>query len=132
MRGLIAPLLLAALGLALGCSSAPSHPAGAAPQATLPDCEDTNGYPPCIYRGDTPSDSEGPYEGGGDFYPDYGYPYYPGTGVIIVPEPVPVPVPVPTPRPRPHPKPPKKPTPPPKHHRVPINPCHPQPGRPCP
>jgi hypothetical protein len=128
MRSIALPLLLATLGLALGCSSSPRQPERVAPpQSSLPDCEQTNGYPPCIYRGDVPDD--GPYDSGGGYYPAYDYPYYPGTGVIVVPVPVPVPVPTPTPKP----KPPKHPTPPSKHHRRPIvNPCHPQPGRPCP
>jgi outer membrane biosynthesis protein TonB len=122
MRSLFAPLLLAALGLALGCSSSPRQPARPMPQSSLPDCDQTNGYPPCIYNGVTP------YEGPQDYYPAYDYPYFPGTGVIVIPEPVPVPVPVPVPTPKP--KPPKKP--PPKHHRAPINPCHPRSGHPCP
>ena len=122
MRSLFAYLLLAALGLAAGCSSsAPSRPAHPAPRAALPSCAETNGYPPCEY------DGVEPYEGPGDFYPAYDYPYFPGTGVVVVPEPVPVPVPVPTPKP-----PPKKPLPPPKHHRPMPHPCHPAPGKPCP
>lgn len=121
MRGAMCSLLLAALGLALGCSSSPHRPARPGPQASLPDCEDTNGYPPCVYRG------VAPYPEPQDYYPAYDYPYFPGTGVIVIPEPVPVPVPVPTP---PKPKPPKKP--PPKHRRPPINPCHARLGHPCP
>jgi hypothetical protein len=123
MRSVFACLLLTALGLAAACSSGPGPSSAApAPRAALPDCAETNGYPPCAYNGVEP------YQGPEDFYPAYDYPYYPGTGVIVVPEPVPVPVPVPVPTPKP--KPPKKP--PPRHHRAPINPCHPQPGRPCP
>ena len=121
MRSLLASLLLLALGLALGCSS--SAPARrATPQSALPDCQDTNGYPPCVYRG------VAPYAGPEDFYPAYDYPYFPGTGVIVIPEPVPVPVPTPVP---PKPKPPKRPPPKrPPHH--PIVPCHPVRGHPCP
>jgi len=120
MRSLLASLLLLALGLALGCSS--SAPARrATPQSALPDCQDTNGYPPCVYRG------VAPYEGPEDFYPAYDYPYFPGTGVIVIPEPVPVPVPAPTPKPKPPKRPPPKRPP---HH--PIYPCHPVPGHPCP
>jgi len=117
MRSLLVLLLLSALALAAACSSAPrrDYPG---PQAALPDCEDTDGYPPCIYHG------VAPYQGYEDFYPTYDYPYFPGTGVVVIPEPVPVPTPKP--------KPPKKPPPPPKHHRQSLHPCHPQPGRPCP
>jgi hypothetical protein len=122
----VTPTILACSGLLLlaaACSSGPAPYEGDAPQrSTLPDCEETNGYPPCAYTGDAP-------QAAGDYYPDYGGAYYPGTGVILVPQPVPVPVPVPTPVQKP---PPKKPAPPPKHHRPVINTCHPQPGRPCP
>lgn len=122
MRSLFASFIVLALGLALGCSSSgPTRPG--TPQSALPDCEDTNGYPPCIYRGVAPF--EEPYEGGGDFYPAYDYPYFPGTGVIVIPEPVPVPTPVPKPKPPKHP-------PPPKHPRIPGDRCHPTPRHPCP
>lgn len=137
MRSLLTPLflaslVLAALGLAVGCSSGPgpSH-AAAAPRETLPDCEVTNGYPPCAYNGG-PVANGGPYdEVGGDYYPAYGDPYYPGTGVVVVPEPVLVPVPAAPPPPVHRPPPIKKP-PPPRHRRPIVNPCHPAPGRPCP
>jgi hypothetical protein len=109
---------LVALGVASGCSS---YPPGYGDESALPDCEETNGYPPCVYDGDAPND--GTYQGG-DYYPDYGGSYYPGTGVVIVPEPVPVPAPVPTPRPR---RPP-----PPKHHAPPPRDCHSTPKHRCP
>ncbi|HEX4300858.1 MAG TPA: hypothetical protein VH327_08305 [Gammaproteobacteria bacterium] len=112
---------LAGLVLTAGCSSGPpGYEGDVPPGTTLADCEETNGYPPCIYSGDAPGESY-------DYYPDYGGSYYPGTGVVIVPEPVPVPVPAP-PAHRP---PPRRP-PPPKHHEPPPRDCHPYQGHPCP
>ena len=124
MRGILVPLILAGLGLAAGCSSNPSQEHARRPmRPALPDCAVTGGYPPCVFEGGTP------YLGPDDFYPAYDYPFFPGSGVVVVPEPVPVPVP-PT-------KPPKRPVKPPiKPHRHPHEPrpvpCHPEPGHPCP
>jgi len=111
---------LASLVLVAACSSTPSRPAYAQPQSSLPSCEETYGYPPCIYNGVSP------YRGYEDFYPAYDYPFFPSTGVIVIPEPVPVPVPTPKPRPPRRPPPPRQP-----HPRQPP-PCHPSPEHPCP
>jgi hypothetical protein len=114
---------LAALALAAGCSSDPAYDErGVVPAEPLPPgCDPAmSGYPGC---------DEVPYYDQYDYYPDYGGVYYPGTGVVIVPEPVPVPVPVPTRRPRP-----RRPPPPHRPHvrEPPPRVCHPVPGNPCP
>ena len=111
---------LAGLTLMAACSSAPAYDEGdgyngagaLSPQNCGPAM---SGYPSC---------DEGLYQQSDDYYPDYGGAYYPGTGVVIVPEPVPVPVPTPAPHPR---KPP-----PPKHHQPPERVCHPTQNHPCP
>jgi|GEM_PF-3943520 len=122
-RSSILSILACLFGLLLvtACSSAPPYDEGYGPQmAPVQGCDPAmSGYPGC---------EEGPYQEEYDYYPDYGGPYYPGTGVVIIPEPVPVPVPVPVPAPRPRPHQP----PPPKHHAPRERSCHPTPGRPCP
>jgi hypothetical protein len=110
---------LAGLLLVTACSSEPVYDEGYGPvSAPAQDCDPAmSGYPGC---------DEGPYQESDDYYPDYGGAYYPGTGVVVVPELVPGPVPVPVPQPRP------RQLPPPKHRHPPERVCHPQPGRPCP
>jgi hypothetical protein len=111
-------------GLAALLAACASHPPGPAAPATMHGCAvDMPQYPPCE---PAPQIVPDPY------YPAYGYPYYPGTGVIIVPEPFPVPVTQPPSPPVPPVKPPKPPKPP-KHPRLPRpKPCHPRPGTVCP
>lgn len=83
-------------------------------------CTDDMGYPSCA----PPADMQPQYY---QEYPDFEDYYYPGSGVVIVPQPVPVPVPGKPPvkpAPKPHPiKPPRAPRP---------VPCHPVPGHVCP
>jgi hypothetical protein len=133
MRSIFVYLSLTGLSLIVACSSpGPARPQTQAQAhvAALPDCETTNGYPPCAYYDGPAAYEGGGYDGGGDYYSAYDSPYYPGTGVVVVPEPVLVPTP-PNPAPRPPPKHPKPP--PPKHFRRGIpNPCHPAPGQRCP
>jgi len=119
---LTAGLKLGCIALALAaCSSNPSQPARA--PSTLHGCAvDMPQYPPCE---PSPQLVPDPY------YPGYEYPYYPGTGVVLVPQPVPVPVAPPPPAKPPEPVP--APHPPPKHRRQPRpKPCKPEPGKQCP
>ena len=111
-------LLAACVSLTLlvtGCAS----PGYAEPADTMHGCTDDMGYPACA----PPPDMQPMYY---PEYPDFEDYYYPGSGVVIVPEPVPIPVPAGPPRPRPPPPTSRPPRPP-----RPI-PCHPVPGHPCP
>lgn len=119
---LLVPLLTAGFGLALlaaGCASGPGY---AEPADTMHGCTDDMGYPSCA----PPADMQPQYY---PEYPDFEDYYYPGSGVVIVPEPVPVPVPVrnsPPPRPSPAPARPLRVPRPPR-----PEPCHAIPGHPC-
>lgn len=122
MSALFAPLLAAGCGLALLAAGCVSGPNDAYPAEAMHGCTDDMGYPACA----PPADMQPQYY---QEYPDFEDYYYPGSGVVIVPQPVPVPVPVPV---KPQPKPRPKPTPI-LRPRVPRPiPCHPTPGHPCP
>lgn len=119
------PFTLTLGGLAVLLAACASNPdTASAPPINHGCAVAMPGYPPCE---PVPQIVPDPY------YPAYGYPYYPGTGVIIVPEPFPVPVTQPPPPPVPPVKPPRPPKPPPKppHHLRPKA-CHPRPGTVCP
>jgi hypothetical protein len=122
MRLSFALTLAGLAALVAACASDPGT--GSTPPPINRGCAvDMPAYPPCE---PVPMLVPDPY------YPAYGYPYYPGTGVIIVPEPFPVPV-TPPPRPPVPPVKPPKPPKPPKHVRPPRpKPCHPKPGTVCP
>ncbi|HEX7966211.1 MAG TPA: hypothetical protein VF651_10905 [Gammaproteobacteria bacterium] len=117
---ILTTLCLLGLGLAAGCASNPPDPR--VPASTMHGCVvEMPEYPPC-----EPSPLIVPQP----YYPTYVGPWYPGTGVVLVPYPYPVPVPVPaTPPPRPRPPPPPPPRQP--RHPRPV-PCKPAPNRPCP
>lgn len=116
-RYMTLPILTCLAGLLLVAACSPEPPYdegyGGATSAPPQDCDPAmSGY--C---------DEAPYQESDDYYPDYGGgAYYPGTGVVIVPEPVPVPTPAPRPR---------QPTPP-KHRPPRERTCHPTQGHPCP
>jgi len=120
MHKLTFSLLTACCGLALAAAGCASGPGDAEPADTMHGCTDDMGYPSCA----PPADMQPQYY---QEYPDFEDYYYPGSGVVIVPQPVPVPVPG---------KPPVKPAPKPKPIRPPRAPrpvpCHPVPGHPCP
>ena len=107
-------LLAACMGLMLLASGCASGPGNAEPADTMHGCSSDMGYPSCA----PPPDMQPMYY---PEYPDFEDYYYPGSGVVIVPQPVPA---------KPQPKPPMKPGRPPRAPR-PV-PCHPVAGHPCP